>query len=286
VESASPDRELAPPTPPPPAATSGMLVAFATLLCVLTYLEDALRCITLWEDQLSFVARHAGIPRTMASGALIVIATLQVLSTSLVLPPAAFPALAQPAMAVSVAVASSVLLQPFLFNQLSNTELLSLSAAQLGALGLIFGEAHAVAYPQAQPFAAFVTRAVPKEPAEIVQYVRFFSRILLTVDLIWVFGMRLVSPDTDIFPANLLHLFPLLGGLMVWLGFKTTVCAVAVAVAAFADAIHRYPFWSGGSNADFWRFHFFQALTPVGGMLLLAALGPGRFSIDAKAKRT
>jgi len=222
----------------------------------------------------------------MASAALIIIAMLQILSTTLILPLSAFPSLARPAMAVSAAVASSVVLQPILFNQLSNTELLSLSAAQLGALGLIFGEAHAVAYPQTQPFAAFVTRAVPKEPAEVVQYVRFFSRILLTIDLTWVFGMRLISPDTDAFPANLLHLFPLLGGVMVWLGFKTDMCAVAVALAAFADAIHRYPFWSGGAHADYWRFHFFQALTPVGGMLLLAALGPGRFSIDAKAKRT
>ena len=98
--------------------------------------------------------------------------------------------------------------------------------------------------------------------------------------------------------------------------------ACSQALAAFADAFNRFPFWEGGRNADFHKFHFFQArvattctrslalnpphcthssalepagahptppcaqaMTPVGGLLLLAAFGPGALSYDVRAKK-
>ena len=58
------------------------------------------------------------------------------------------------------------------------------------------------------------------------------------------------------------------------------------AIAALLDIIRRFPFWMGGVLMDTRRFHFFQGLTPVGGCLLLAAFGPGRFSVDAKSGKS
>ena len=65
----------------------------------------------------------------------------------------------------------------------------------------------------------------------------------------------------------------------------TQYCALAAAVAAFTDAFHRFPFWLDGPNKDFHQFHFFQAMTPVGGLLLLVALGPGRYSVDGESRK-
>jgi putative oxidoreductase len=84
--------------------------------------------------------------------------------------------------------------------------------------------------------------------------------------------------------ASTTYILILLAGLMVWLGYKTQACACIIALAVFTDAFVRFPFWEGGRNADHKRFHFFQAMTPVGGLLLLVALGPGRFSVDAASK--
>ena len=47
------------------------------------------------------------------------------------------------------------------------------------------------------------------------------------------------------------------------------------------------PFWAdvagkGSDYTDFMRFHFFQAMTPVGGFLLVAICGPGKLSLDKK----
>ena len=152
VECASPDRfadvslkDDAPPVASSMSVTARLLVFVATCLAVLTYFEDAIRCITMWEEQLSFVAKHSGLPRAIASALLLVIAGLQLSSALLAIPPTLFPCMARPAMVVCLGVAFSVLVQPILFNQLSNFELLILSLAQLGAAGLVFAEAHFVA---------------------------------------------------------------------------------------------------------------------------------------------
>ena len=85
--------------------------------------------------------------------------------------------------------------------------------------------------------------------------------------------------------AGLTHLLILTMAVMVWLGLKTEACASVGALAAFTDTFFRFPFWHGGRNYDHLKFHFFQAMTPVGGLLLLVALGPGRLSVDAKASK-
>jgi len=265
------------------------LIGLATFLAVLTYLEDATRLYVMWEEQLSFVQKHSGLPYTsIAASLLIAIALAQCSTPLLVLPPSLSPTVARLHLYICVAVALSVIFQPYIFNQMTNFQLISLSAAQLGALGLIFGEAHAVLHPQRHPFAAFISTPMPAEAGDAVQWVRLCSRLLLTVDLTVVFTTRLMQ---DLFPVasllgTALDAFPLVGGVLVWLGFKTEACATAVALACLVDTFHRFPFWTGTPDADFLRFHFFQAMTPVGGLLLLAALGPGRLSVDFKAKRT
>ena len=123
---------------------------------------------------------------------------------------------------------------------------------------------------------------------------------MLTVDLTWLFLTRLGDalfrslaatppPSMSAFPEGgplgaLTSTLVLLAGMLIWLGFKTEPLACVATLATFTDSFHRFPFWQGGRNADFLKFHFFQSLTPVGGLLLLALLGPGRLSIDAKKR--
>jgi uncharacterized membrane protein YphA (DoxX/SURF4 family) len=82
-------------------------------------------------------------------------------------------------------------------------------------------------------------------------------------------------------------LLMLTGGLMVWLGFRTRPSAALVAAGALVDACYRFPFLSDelASSYEWNRFHFFQALTPVGGLAIIAACGPGDLSLDARNKK-
>ena len=314
---------------------STILLCVATLFTVLTYLEDAIRCITLWNEQLAFIAKHVGLPRSIAGTMLLFVAGVQLVSPIIIIPTAAVPRMAVPVMIVTCAIAFTVILQPILFNQLTNVELLTLSMAQLGACGIVFAEAHFVAYPRKSPFATHLASADQYKAAAIVPWIQLLSRVMLTVDLALVFGLRLsevhpsslslsspspslslslflsfslshahahthththtlrlprlqmfYSDDSGIVVgiASTTYILILLAGLMVWLGYKTQACACIIALAVFTDAFVRFPFWEGGRNADHKRFHFFQAMTPVGGLLLLVALGPGRFSVDAASK--
>lgn len=131
----------------------------------------------MWEDQLSFAARHTGHPH-LARVALLFTAFFQCLSVLLIAPPSLAPKLAMPIMVECVVVAVSVIGQPFLFNQLSNFELLTMSAAQIGALGLIFSEASAVAFPRKNPFSAFCAPYInaPSEGAAIVGWIQVCTR--------------------------------------------------------------------------------------------------------------
>ena len=323
------------------STASTILLCVATLFTVLTYLEDAIRCITLWNEQLAFIAKHVGLPRSIAGTMLLFVAGVQLVSPIIIIPTAAVPRMAVPVMIVTCAIAFTVILQPILFNQLTNVELLTLSMAQLGACGIVFAEAHFVAYPRKSPFATHLASADQYKAAAIVPWIQLLSRVMLTVDLALVFGLRLsevhpsslslsspspslplslsLSPSLSLFLsfshahahththshtlrlprlqmfysddsgivvgiASTTYILILLAGLMVWLGYKTQACACIIALAVFTDAFVRFPFWEGGRNADHKRFHFFQAMTPVGGLLLLVALGPGRFSVDAASK--
>jgi uncharacterized membrane protein YphA (DoxX/SURF4 family) len=317
------------------STASTILLCVATLFTVLTYLEDAIRCITLWNEQLAFIAKHVGLPRSIAGTMLLFVAGVQLVSPIIIIPTAAVPRMAVPVMIVTCAIAFTVILQPILFNQLTNVELLTLSMAQLGACGIVFAEAHFVAYPRKSPFATHLASADQYKAAAIVPWIQLLSRVMLTVDLALVFGLRLsevhpsslslsspspslslslslflslsrtrthththshtlrlprlqmfYSDDSGIVVgiASTTYILILLAGLMVWLGYKTQACACIIALAVFTDAFVRFPFWEGGRNADHKRFHFFQAMTPVGGLLLLVALGPGRFSVDAASK--
>jgi hypothetical protein len=183
-----------------PTATtaSTILSCVATLFTVLTYLEDSIRCITMWNEQLAFIAKHVGLPSSIAGAMLLFVAGVQLVSPIIIIPTAAVPRMAVPVMIVTCAIAFTVILQPILFNQLTNVELLTLSMAQLGACGIVFAEAHFVAYPRKSPFATHLASADHYKAATIVPWIQLLSRVMLTVDLALVFGLRLseVNPSS------------------------------------------------------------------------------------------
>lgn len=71
------------------------------------------------------------------------------------------------------------------------------------------------------------------------------------------------------------------GGLMVLTGFKARLGALAIAVfsAVAAFSFHRY--WSMPPDSQVTDLLFFwKDLGLAGGMLMIAAFGPGRLSVD------
>ena len=73
------------------------------------------------------------------------------------------------------------------------------------------------------------------------------------------------------------------GGLAVALGWRVRLAALALAAFTVIATLIGHPFWAFG-GADFQRqlTTVLEHLAIVGGFLLLAAIGPGRLSLEYK----
>ncbi len=76
----------------------------------------------------------------------------------------------------------------------------------------------------------------------------------------------------------------LLGGLAVLLGFKARYVALAMFVFTAATIYVGHNFWDmEGQARAMNQTHAMKNLAIMGGFLLLAAFGPGRYSVDGRS---
>lgn len=74
-----------------------------------------------------------------------------------------------------------------------------------------------------------------------------------------------------------------LGGLAVLAGFKTRIAALALAVFTLVATFFFHNFWAMPAEAQMMQqLMFFKNLAIVGGLLILAASGPGGWSVDGR----
>lgn len=75
------------------------------------------------------------------------------------------------------------------------------------------------------------------------------------------------------------------GGLALVFGFYTRWAALALALFTLLAALIFHNFWAvPEAQVMMQKTHFMKNLSMVGGMLVLFAFGPGRFSLDARRK--
>ena len=72
-------------------------------------------------------------------------------------------------------------------------------------------------------------------------------------------------------------------GIMLLVGFKSRLAAIVIAVFTVAAAIFFHNYWAmPAEKAYVNQLMFFKNLAIAGGLLLIAAFGPGRYSIDKR----
>jgi putative oxidoreductase len=72
-----------------------------------------------------------------------------------------------------------------------------------------------------------------------------------------------------------------LGGIALLVGFKTRIVAILLAIFTLAASIAGHAFWAAPADAAFiQQLLFLKNIAVIGGLLVLASAGAGKFSID------
>lgn len=118
------------------------------------------------------------------------------------------------------------------------------------------------------------------------KYTWALGRILLVL-IYFMGGIGLLSGSVPVeyaaskgVPAILVwigYAIKLFGGLAVIIGFQTRLAATLLIVFTLGTAFIFHPFWAEGQWST-----FFKEVSMIGGLLVVAAVGPGELSVDGK----
>jgi len=120
------------------------------------------------------------------------------------------------------------------------------------------------------------------------KYTMAIGRVLL-VAIYFIGGFSLLTGNLPVdyaamkgVPAVLVwigYAIKLFGGIAVIIGFQTRLAATLLVIFTIGTAFIFHPFWAEGEWNTFWK-----EISMIGGLLLLAAVGPGELSVDGAKK--
>ncbi|KAF1989355.1 COPII-coated vesicle protein SurF4/Erv29 [Aulographum hederae CBS 113979] len=244
------------------------LPAVGRFLIVVTFLEDALRIITQWNDQLQYLHDY----RKLYNGFTHLFLIVNVLAMT----------------------SSSLLIIIRRYSEYAVCGLLGVVVAQAIGYGLIFDlnfflrnlsvvGGLLMVLSDSWVRKKFAPAGLPQlDEKDRKMYIQLAGRVLLIFLFVgfvfsgeWTIGRILVS------------LCGAVSCIMVVVGFKAKWSAVILVVILSIFNILVNNFWTLHAlhpHKDFAKYDFFQILSIVGGLLLLVNMGPGQFSVDEKKK--
>jgi len=115
-----------------------------------------------------------------------------------------------------------------------------------------------------------------------------FGRTLLVL-IYFIGGFSLLTGDVPVdyaaskgvpaFAVWIGFAIKLFGGLAVIIGFQTRIAALLLVLFTLGTAFIFHPFWVEGEWNSFWK-----EISMIGGLLFVAAVGPGALSVDERKK--
>ncbi|KNG80320.1 COPII-coated vesicle protein SurF4/Erv29 [Aspergillus nomiae NRRL 13137] len=254
------------------------LPAIGRFLIVVTFIEDSLRIITQWSDQLLYLreyrksklalATHSNVPWGITHTFLI----FNVLAMSI----CSFLVIARKHTEIAVAgLLGVVVTQGLGYGLIFDLNFFLRNLSVIGGLLMVLSDSWVRK--------KFVPAGLPQlDEKDRKMYVQFAGRVLL----IFLFVGFVFSGQWS-FWRILVSLFGLVACVMVIVGFKAKWSAIILVVLLSVFNILVNNFWTlhpHHPHKDFAKYDFFQILSIVGGLLLLVNMGPGQLSMDEKKK--
>ncbi|KAI9801994.1 MAG: hypothetical protein M1825_003050 [Sarcosagium campestre] len=244
------------------------LPAIGRFLIVVTFLEDALRIITQWSDQLTYLRDYQKIPWGLTHLFLLVNVIAMTISSILVIA----RKYSEYAVAGLIGV---VITQALGYGLIFDLNFFLRNLSVMGGLLMVLSDSWVRK--------RFAPAGLPQiDEKDRKMYFQLAGRVLL----IFLFVGFVFAGDWS-FWRVLVSCIGLVACVMVVVGFKAKWSAVMLVVILSIFNLLVNNFWTlhpHHPHKDFAKYDFFQILSIVGGLLLLVNMGPGQFSVDEKKK--
>ncbi|KAH9974132.1 SURF4 family-domain-containing protein [Lactifluus volemus] len=242
--------------------------AIGRFLIIVTFLEDSLRIVTQWGDQLWYLQKHRHFPGGISHLFLIINVITMLTGSGAVVT----KRYTEYAVAGLLAV---VIIQGFGYGLIFDMTFFLRNLSVIGGLFMVFSDSMV---SRKKLFAGLPSISENDRR----KYFLLAGRVLL----IFLFLGFVLQGKWSIGRA-ILSLFGLIACVMVAVGFKAKWSAsfLVITLSIFNVAVNNW--WSVHSAhpaRDFLKYDFFQTLSIVGGLILLVNMGPGGLSVDEKKK--
>ncbi|KFA73336.1 hypothetical protein S40288_03887 [Stachybotrys chartarum IBT 40288] len=250
------------------APLNSYLPAIGRFLIVVTFLEDALRIITQWNDQLLYLQDHRKIPTGLTHLFLILNVIVMSSCSSLVIIRRYSDYAVAGLMGVVVA-------QALGYGLIFDLNFFLRNLSVIGGLLMVLSDSWV------RKTTAFA--GLPQiDEKDRKMYFQLAGRVLL----IFLFIGFVFSGSWTLWRI-IVSGIGFVACVMVVVGFKAKFSATLLVVILSIFNLLVNNFWTlheHHPHKDFAKYDFFQILSIVGGLLLLVNSGPGQFSIDEKKK--
>ncbi|KAH7035275.1 SURF4 family-domain-containing protein [Microdochium trichocladiopsis] len=244
------------------------LPAIGRFLIVVTFLEDALRIVTQWSDQLQYLNSYRGIPGGVTHLFLIINIIAMISCSTLVI-------IRKHSDYAVAGLMGVVVLQALGYGLIFDLNFFLRNLSVCGGLLMVLSDSWV---RKTKAFAGLPTL----DEKDRKMYFQLAGRILL----IFLFIGFVFSGEWTLWRI-VVSLIGFVASVMVVVGFKAKFSATLLVVILSIFNLLVNNFWTLHPNhphKDFAKYDFFQILSIVGGLLLLVNGGPGQFSIDEKKK--
>ncbi|KAJ7057823.1 SURF4 family-domain-containing protein [Mycena amicta] len=244
------------------------LPALGRFLIVVTFLEDALRILTQWGDQLWYLQQHRKFPWGL-SHLFLLVNVLTMLGASGMVITKRYTEYAV------AGLLSVVVIQGFGYGLIFDLNFFLRNLSVIGGLFMVFSDSMVT---RKKLFAGLPSIS----ETDRKKYFLLAGRVLL----IFLFLGFILQGKWSI-ARVFVSIFGLAACIMVAVGFKAKWSAAFLVLTLSIFNVFANNWWSVGSShpqRDFLKYDFFQTLSIVGGLILLVNMGPGGLSVDEKKK--
>mmetsp|Transcript_26395 Transcript_26395/g.43879 ORF Transcript_26395/g.43879 Transcript_26395/m.43879 type:complete len:304 (+) Transcript_26395:18-929(+) len=290
------------------------LTGLATVLMMSTFFEDCLRLVTHWRSQITYMSKmYSSVwPVVIASTSLLV----QSSSSAAVL-------LGHEGIKLGAlyALLAFVVVQPMLYGETTNPKLILRSLAVVGGLMLLVWHTKEQKAAKEQSLTPPKPSSGRMQlGARVMLTLMTFLEVFVS-DSFGLLSLKasqvksdLATFDTDSelvanrnysvamveemlgkeqhYSATALYQVHMVGivslvllSAFICFGYATSICAQLLGLVLAVWNIFAHPFWeSANPFSDLYRYYFFQTLSVVGGLLMLAVHGPGALALDIDVK--